>query len=49
MASRPCRVDEAERGERIEAGAEAERKTLALPAILSPCSFRGGTCPSPRR
>ena len=31
------------------AEAEAERKTLALPAILSPVQFPGGTCPSRRR
>ncbi len=31
----------------IEAGAEAERKTLALPAILSPVQFPGKHLPKP--
>ena len=33
----------------LMAAAEAERKTLALPAILSPVQFPGGICPNRRR
>jgi HK97 family phage portal protein len=41
------RVSQGGAGQNLEAGAEAERKTLALPAILSPVDVRGRHLPKP--
>lgn len=41
------RINRAAGGGRLEAAAEAERKTLALPAILSPVHFPGRHLPKP--